>query len=65
MEIICVCASNILHSGEDSVSQRLCAIAANHLTQAGAVCEIVCLHRLRRMLLYPALLPGQCFQRAL
>lgn len=59
MKAICISASNILHSKENSISQILCSKISEILREKGIVCEIV---DLRDYHLQPCIGCGKCFE---
>lgn len=58
MKIVCICASNILHSGEQSVSKQICHRISNFLEKQGECCDII---DLRKYELSPCIGCGKCF----
>lgn len=59
MRVLCISASNILHSRENSISQILCSQICEILIDKGIVCEAV---DLREYLLHPCIGCGKCFE---
>ena len=59
MKVLCISASNILHSNENSTSQILCSKISEFLREKEIACEIL---DLRTYLLYPCIGCGKCFK---
>lgn len=59
MKVLCMSASNILHSKEDSISKILCSKISEILSEKEVMCEIV---DLRDFLLQPCIGCGKCFE---
>ena len=59
MKALCISASNILHSKENSISQILCSKITEILSEQEIMCEIV---DLRDYCLYPCIGCGKCFE---
>lgn len=59
MKVLCISASNILHSKENSTSQILCSKISEFLREKEIACEIL---DLRTYLLYPCIGCGKCFK---
>lgn len=59
MKVLCISASNILHSKENSISQILCSKISEILKEKEIVCKIV---DLRDYLLQPCIGCGKCFE---
>lgn len=59
MKILCISATNILHSKKNSVSQIICDKIAEILKEKDIMCEIV---DLREYSLYPCIGCGKCYE---
>lgn len=59
MKVLCISASNILHSKANSISQSLCSKISEILLEKEILCEIV---DLREYLLQPCIGCGKCFE---
>lgn len=59
MKILCISATNILHSKKNSVSQIICDKIVEILKEKDVVCEIV---DLREYSLYPCIGCGKCYE---
>lgn len=59
MKILCISATNILHSKKNSVSQIICDKIAEILKEKDVACEIV---DLRKYSLYPCIGCGKCYE---
>lgn len=59
MKVLCISASNILHSKENSISQILCSKISGFCSEKEIMCEIV---DLRDYLLHPCIGCGKCFK---
>ena len=59
MKVLCISASNILHSRENSVSQILCSKISEFLSEKEIICEIV---DLREYCLQPCIGCGGCYE---
>lgn len=59
MKVLCISASNILHSKENSMSQTLCSKISEILREKEILCEIV---DLRGYILQPCIGCGKCFE---
>lgn len=59
MKVLCISASNILHSKGNSISQILCSNISEILSEKEIMCEIVDLRDFR---LHPCIGCGKCFE---
>lgn len=60
MKILCISASNILHSKENSISYVICSKIFEIVSEKGMTCEIVDLRNYR---LCPCIGCGKCFEK--
>lgn len=60
MKVLCISASNILHSKENSISQIVCSKISEILSEKKILCETVDLRGFR---LQPCIGCGKCFER--
>lgn len=58
MKVLCISASNILHSRENSISKILCSKISGFLKEKGIMCETV---DLKEYVLHPCIGCGKCF----